>query len=246
MIPFNNDRIILSIFSTFSTFAKAPRPKMTSFEQPQILLLGLAAKSSLDEWFKSLFDCVGKSAQLKRENSIDGAIRYLEDNSPKAILATDEGLAETESRPVLEKVLSYLRNGGMVILGLHFPLDFDVNQFDNFFELFGLPWKLGDYHVEQVQFNPFCTLPSTVVKDSIPSVYLLLARRIMGARQEEKIVIPAPRTKKDSLDSHWRHIDQAQAALAGAKVGNGFLVHAGGVGPEKDSINVILALCGMR
>ena len=113
---------------------------MTSSKRPEILLLSLVFRSFLDDTYSSLIDSLHKSAQLRRAKSPHGATRYLEANNPKAILVTDEGLTETGNRAVLEKVQSYLRNGGLVIFGLHFPNFTRMNLFDKLFnESFGLP-----------------------------------------------------------------------------------------------------------
>ena len=110
-------------------------------KKPEILFLSLVFQSFLDETYSSLIDDLDKHTCLKRAKAAAGAIRYLEANNPKAILVTDEGLTKAKNRPVLDKVVSYLRNGGLVIIGLHFPNFITMDMFDNFFgEAFGLPW----------------------------------------------------------------------------------------------------------
>jgi hypothetical protein len=114
---------------------------MASNERPEILLLSLAFQSFLDQTYLSLIDGLDKGAHLKRAKSANGAIRYLEANNPKAILVTDEGLTARENGVVFEKVKTYIQNGGMAIIGLHFPNFTNMDVFDKFFsEGFGLPW----------------------------------------------------------------------------------------------------------
>ena len=72
-------------------------------EQPEILLLGLALQSFLDQVYSSLIDSIDKVPQLKRAKSSIGAIRYLEANNPKTILVTDKGLTKPTNRAMLEK-----------------------------------------------------------------------------------------------------------------------------------------------
>lgn len=102
-------------------------------EKPEILFLSLAFRSFLDEIYSSLIDDLDRHAHLKRAKAAGGAIRYLEANNPKAILVTDEGLTKAKNRPVLDKVVSYLLNGGLVIIGLHFPSFTAMDVFDKFF-----------------------------------------------------------------------------------------------------------------
>lgn len=219
---------------------------MTSSGQQQVFLLCLAAQSFLDESYKSLFDSLGRAAQLKRAKTVDGAIRYLDNNSPKVILVTDEGLTKTENKPVLEKVQSYLQNGGLVIFGLHFPNFTPMGAFDKFFkEQFGLPWKHGDYCRSNFQLNPSCTLPTMVTKGSFPSTYCMKVLHVKDARPDEKIFVPVSGAMTQSHVFPPDHVDQAQAAVAGAKFGNGFVVYAGDVNPGQKSDQMILTLCGL-
>jgi hypothetical protein len=215
-------------------------------ERSEILLLSLAFQNFLDDTYSSLIDSLDKFTQLKRAKSSNGAIQYLEANNPKAILVTDEGLTETKNRAVLEKVQSYIQNGGLVIFGLHFSNFTRMDVFDKFFdEGFGLPWQHGDYHRATFQFNPSCTLPASVVKESFPSAYSMKVLHVKNAGQHEKIFVPVPEGTTQSLVFPPSHVDEAQAAVVGAKIGDGFLVYSGDVNAEQGSDKVILALCGL-
>jgi hypothetical protein len=66
-------------------------------------------------------------------------IQYLETNNSRSILVTDEGLTTTENRAILDKVVSYVCNSGLVIVRLHFPNFTNIDAFDKFFnETFSL------------------------------------------------------------------------------------------------------------
>ena len=115
-------------------------------DRSEILLLSLSFLSHFDEDYSSLINNLSKSTQLKRATSAIGAIQYLQANNPQSILVTDEGLTMQENRAVLNKVVSYVHNGGLVIIGLHFPNFVNWHDPDKFFNNnFGLPWQLGDY-----------------------------------------------------------------------------------------------------
>ena len=141
---------------------------MTS-QRSEILFLSLAFRDFLDDTYSPLIKTLEESTKLRRAKSSSDAIRYLETSTPKAILVTDEGLTETTNGAVLEKVQSYVKNGGLVIFGLHFPNFTRMDVFDKFWpDGFGLPWQHGDYHRATFRFNPSCTLPVSAVKNSIP------------------------------------------------------------------------------
>lgn len=215
-------------------------------EKPEILFLSLAFRSFLDEIYSSLIDDLDRHAHLKRAKAAGGAIRYLEANNPKAILVTDEGLTKAKNRPVLDKVVSYLLNGGLVIIGLHFPSFTAMDVFDKFFgKAFGLPWVHGDYHRTDFQFNPSSTLPPNVASASLPAPFSMKVLHVKNARPEEKIFIPVPEAMTQSHVFPPSYVDQTQAAVVGAKVRDGYMAYIGDVNGEQGSNKVILSLCGL-
>lgn len=167
-------------------------------------------------------------------------------NNPKAILVTDEGLTKTKNRVVRERVVSYVRDGGLVIFGLHFSNSTRMDVFDTFFnETFDLPWQHGDYHRSEFQLNPSCSLPIGVASNRLPESYSMKVIHVKNARPEEKISVPVANAITQSNVFPPEYVDQAQAAVVGSKVGNGYLVYVGDVNAEEGSDNIILSLCGL-
>lgn len=224
----------------------APLSPAPASEKPEILFLSLAFQSFLDETYSSLIDDLDKHACLKRAKAADGAIRYLEASNPKAIVVTDEGLTKAKNKGMLDKVVSYLWNGGLVIIGLHFPNFTAMDVFDKFFgEAFGLPPVHGDYHRTDFQFNPSSTLPANVASASLPAPFSMKVLHVKNARPEEKIFIPVPEAMTQSHVFPPSYVDQTQSAVVGAKVGDGCVAYVGDVNGEQGSNKVILSLCGL-
>lgn len=220
---------------------------MASANRPDILLLCLAYKDFLDESYASLIDKLADSANVKRAKSAAGAIRYLAENSPKAIIITDEGITEKENEAALQKVHSYIRNGGLAIIGLHFPNFTQMDRFDYLFgRVFNLPWRHGDYHRTTFQVNPSCTLPNGVGLSSMPEPYSMKVLHIKNARPHEKILVPVSDAMTQSHVFPPSYVDQTQAATTGTKIGDGYLVYCGDVNAEVGSDHAILALCGLQ
>lgn len=117
---------------------------MASQAKPDIHLLSLAMQPFLDSSYSALIDQLSLKSSLKRAKSAQGALNYLSTNTPRAIIATDEGLTKSTSALVLEKVLAYVRSGGILIIGLHFPNFVDMDVFNSLFQHLGLPWERGD------------------------------------------------------------------------------------------------------
>ncbi|CZT04072.1 uncharacterized protein RCO7_05669 [Rhynchosporium graminicola] len=219
---------------------------MAPSEQPQILLLCLSFQSFLDQQYASLIDRISQSAQLKRSKTVSGAIRYLDSNTPKAIIATDEGLAKPENAAFIPRLLSYLQNGGVVIFGLHFPNFVTDVMFENLFKgSFDLAWKRGDYQRGTFEVNDFYTLPRGVAPSSLPSAYSMKALHVRDAKPQERILVPVAGSKTQSMVFAPSDVDRSQAAVVGARIGNGYLAYVGDVNGEEESDDVILVLCGL-
>lgn len=98
----------------------------------EILLLSLNAQSFFDQSYDSLINHLSNASSLKRAKTAAGAIRYLGANNPNVIIVTDEGLVLPENRLVLDKLLAYVQNGGLAIVGLHFPNFTPMDKFDKY------------------------------------------------------------------------------------------------------------------
>jgi hypothetical protein len=219
---------------------------MASTELPEILLLGLSFQDAFDKTYAPLIRGLVKSSQLKRIKSAPSALLHLEVNNPKVIIVTDQGLTEPDNAAVLAKVLSYVQSGGLVIIGLHFPDFVDIDAFNKLFtQDFGLPWKRGDYHLADFQFNPNCTLPTSAARDLLPPPYTMKVVHIANARPHEKIFVPVPGGTTLSHVFPPGPTGQEQAAVVCAKMGSGFLAYVGDVNAEDESNDVILSLCGL-
>lgn len=220
---------------------------MASENRPVILLLSLAYQSFLDEIYSSLIDKLSSGSSLKRAKTAAGAIRFLDGHNPKAIIITDEGLTERSNRQVLQKVVAYVKNGGLAIIGLHFPNFVRMDAMENFFSgAFQLPWKRGDYHRTDFELNPSYTLPDGTVSSSLPGPYSMKTLHIKNARPHEKIFIPVSDAETQSHVFGPEYVDQTQAAVTGATIGNGHLVYCGDVNGEAGTDNIILSFCGLQ
>jgi hypothetical protein len=199
-------------------------------DKPTLLLLSLAAEDYFNQQYASLINALNDRTNLKKAKTSVGAIRFLESNIPSAIIVTDHGLTQPANKAVIEKIITYVRAGGLVIVGLHFPQFTNVAAFKSFFRNFGLPWEAADYTSNQFRFNVGCELPKNATPIAI-SPYRMKALHVKNALPREKIIVPVER--------------QAQAAVVGAKVGEGFVVYAGDVNSGDESDRVILSLCGL-
>jgi hypothetical protein len=147
-----------------------------------------------------------------------------------AIIITDQGLTQPANKAVIEKIIDYVRGGGLAIIGLHFTKVTNGTAFKAFFRNFGLPWESADCCSREVRFNVGCELPTGATPLAVKP-YTMKALLIKNALPREKIVVPVE--------------SSAEVAVAGAKVGEGFVIYAGDVEPGENSDTVILSLCGL-
>ncbi|EON66657.1 hypothetical protein W97_05903 [Coniosporium apollinis CBS 100218] len=116
-------------------------------EKPRIFLLSLDNKEWFDEMYSRLINMLAEEATLQRASKPDAALRYLTNNTPQAILATDAGLAEPKHSAVLARVVEYTRRGGIVVFGCMFSSFMSRPKMEAFFrDGWSLPWRYGDYH----------------------------------------------------------------------------------------------------
>ncbi|KAI9889243.1 MAG: hypothetical protein M1814_005692 [Vezdaea aestivalis] len=218
---------------------------MASVDLPTLLLLSLEHSPFIDEMYSPLLNRLSEIARLQRAKSTSAAIRYLEANNPKYILATDVGLVRKDNRAVLKKVVSYVRSGGRLVLGLNFSSGVTGTAFERFFSRsFSLPWKRGDYHRTNFMLSTSSSLPSDVVRDSFPAPFSMKASHVQDAQPHQKIFVPVPGTMTQSHVFSPDFVDQSQAAVVGEKVGDGYLFYIGDVNGEEGSNKIIETLCG--
>ncbi len=71
------------------------------------------------------------------------------------------------------------------------------------------------------------------------------ALHVDKARPEEKIYVPADGARVQSHVFPATPISDSQAAVAGAKIGQGYLFYLGDVNGEEESTQVVLRFCGL-
>ncbi|PYH69404.1 transcription factor Rba50 [Aspergillus vadensis CBS 113365] len=211
-------------------------------KRPEILLLCIAPTDYLGDRVEPLLKRLRECANVKRATTIDEALRGLEAN-PKVVIVADEGVTIPVNRLVVEELEDYMRRGGLAIFGFCFPGFVTKDRFRSLFRVrIGLPWIIGDEERTKFEFNPECTLPAGTEATSLPTLYSMEAVFIKNARPKEKIYIPV----KGAMTERTRPepVDQTQAAVVGAKVGDGYVAYCGDTIPGKQLEQIILALCG--
>ncbi|KAL4923825.1 uncharacterized protein BDV17DRAFT_230737 [Aspergillus undulatus] len=220
---------------------------MAPTDKPHILLLSLSHRDSLVQTYSPLFKRLSEVAVIRHVKTAPVALQVVAETTLKAIIITDEHLTESksESRLVLSIVKDYIQKvGGLVIAGLHFPIHTRYEDFQPFFESFGLPWRCGDCYRTTFQLNPSCALPEGIKPSSLPGPYSMKVLHVKDAKPQENFFVPIPGAVNESLSLASGYMNPDQAAVAGARLGRGYLIYCGDVNGEDGTTQLILALCG--
>ncbi|KUJ09770.1 uncharacterized protein LY89DRAFT_276931 [Mollisia scopiformis] len=169
-----------------------------------------------------------------------GTAREAIDNvvqTPSVVLITDHGIHKEENEEILQRIVSYVRAGGTVVVGFFFPYNTNADQFEAFFEAFGLAWTMGAYTRAECWPNVGCNIENRAVFGNMPSNYHTKAVYVHGAKADEKIYVDPFDLPPDS--------DRTEAIVARAKVGQGWLVYMGDVYFGEEFQDILLKLCGI-
>ncbi|OAX79036.1 hypothetical protein ACJ72_06648 [Emergomyces africanus] len=215
-----------------------------STSESRILLLSLEKKDYFDELYERFLDTLASKAQVQRASKPAGALYYLSSNTPTAIIVTDPGITRPRHSAVLEKVISYARHGGTVILAAHFTSFIGPDKLNEFFYCrWCLPWRYGEYHRTTVHLNQQARLAN---KAGLPASYSQKAIFLKNVPLDAALYLPT----EDSVTESAAFVNTPIADLSltpvvFAAVGEGSLGYVGDVNAEKGSDSVILAMCGL-
>ena len=195
----------------------------------RILFLSLDHQAWSDDDYSYLIDAVTSKAKLVRAKMPETALKYLANNTPRAIFVTDAAITKKKHAAVLRAVVSYVREqGGTLVLGATFSTFVKPADLASFFASnFSLPWKSADYQRTDVRLNERARTMST---HGLPVGYSQKALLLKGVSPDAALYFSG----KDS-----------KTPAAFAPVGSGWLGYLGDVNQEHGTDDVVLAMCGL-
>lgn len=218
--------------------------------KPKILFISLALLSFFDEQYTHLIDIISNTAAIQRVKTRDSALNRIKGkDTPKAILITDAALAnESVNAPVWDAVLDYVRRGGTAIVMGHFSSFVQPDNILPFFRKAGLSWKRSDYHRTDTGLNRSVVVAlddANNIADRLPAQYSQKALMVEGVTDGDIWYAAMRDSMTQSLVfTPENAYKPGQAAVAMARVGEGRLAYLGDVNSERESQDVILAMCG--
>jgi hypothetical protein len=163
------------------------------------------------------------------------ALQYLADTNLKGVLVADEGIIESKNSEVLSSLIGWVNAGGIAVVGSLFPSFITGSEFDRFFDRWGLPWKMGDYHRTTFVLNP-STRQLSSNSANLTTSYSMKAVHLKDVMAEDVLYAPTEDSRVAST------VDLPHVPVAYTRVGDGFLGYVGDVNAEEESTSVILAM----
>ncbi|KAI9820778.1 MAG: hypothetical protein M1827_005149 [Pycnora praestabilis] len=191
--------------------------------------------------YAGLIKTLCDGSRVQRVKTPKTAIRYLNRNTPHAVVITDEGITASKHHRVLDKVLTYVRGGGTLVIGLHFAMLITPGVFNNFFVLdLGLPWTVGMQTRTNFVINTSVLVPEAVFQVPLPTTCNMNALLVKNVPSKDQIFVPVfgPPEKTE--------IDWDQAGVAATRIGVGYVAYIGDINLEWESRQFLGALLGVE
>lgn len=185
---------------------------------------------------------------LKRARTAKGALSYLDKNAsspPDGILITDPGVAEPESKELLDRVVAYARAGGTVVISYCFSSNMRLDHMTGFWkDAWGLPWKTASYHRTELMLNESAsTLRGQVA--ALQKVYSQKALSLKNVDRDHSWYMPMRDSVTQSTVFPPRPVDQDETAVAFAPIDQGFVGYTGDVNMEQGTHMAVMRMFGL-
>ena len=215
-------------------------------QKPTIFLLSLENQPWFDEMYDKLIDALANRAEVKRSSNSDSAVRYLANNSPSAIIITDPGITVESNREALDKLKTYISNGGTAIFGCNFSSFIKPPDMDALWRsTFDVPWQFGDYHRTTVYLNHQAATKLKSSPEHLKPQYSQKAVFLKGVGSADALYLPSAESVTQSHVFPSGPVDKEQTPVVWAKFEKGWIGYIGDVNAEEGSNEVILTMCGL-
>lgn len=148
----------------------------TTARQPFVLHLSLEnlprdSEENFTNNSGSLFWALRDRTRIVEALTPQKALQQLSSPDLAGVLVSDAAITRPIMAAVLEKLVSYTKDGGVVVLAGSFGKNIQENVLNNFFRnTWGLPWRAGTYHA-QWRGGTLATLdPRSAIAASSPSL----------------------------------------------------------------------------
>ncbi|PBK80460.1 hypothetical protein ARMGADRAFT_1003104 [Armillaria gallica] len=197
-----------------------------------ILLISLDNEPFFEDIHKNLLVALRSKRRVVQALSADDAMQSLASPNIAGVFVTDPGIVRKKHKRVLTKLVSYTKDGGLVVFGGLFSSFIRPPEMDKFWSTsWGVSWKMGDYQRKMFHRQE----GNDTVKSSkgLPASYSMKAVHLKGINSAAAVY--------KNRDQHG----ELQAPVVRMKFGAGYLGYLGDVNAEEESTDVVLAMLGL-
>ena len=133
---------------------------------------------------------------------------------------------------VLSSLIEWVNAGGIAVVGSLFPNLTTGTEFNRFFNKWGLPWEMGDYHRTTYALNPSIRHLSGHLANLATS-YNVKAVHLKGVKAEDVLYAPTEDSRVESNVFSPTPVDLSNVPVAYTRIGDGFLGYVGDVNSRK-------------
>ncbi|KAK7037581.1 hypothetical protein VNI00_011073 [Paramarasmius palmivorus] len=220
-----------------------PKPPPT-FSQDFVLLVSLVCEPWFMDMYGEVYSALRKKVHIKQAFTPKTALSYMDSPNLVGIFITDFGIADTKHSQVLQRIVQYTKDGGLVVAAGQFSGNLCGPDDQRFFRAWGLSWKRGSYHRTTFQKNQANELVK--LNPSLPQSYSMKALHMAGIGQEDAVYTSTSDSRLESLvwaPTPITNHDEAPAVQV--RVGRGYFGYIGDVNTEDGTTSVLLAMLGL-
>ncbi|KAL7623196.1 hypothetical protein AAE478_006877 [Parahypoxylon ruwenzoriense] len=172
--------------------------------------------------------------------------KLLDDHpSAQAIWILDCDIVNPFYKVLSKKVVDYVHNGGIAILGGWFSASVNPSDFDRWMEdAWKLPWRYGQYETTTVVFQTSAVGPYDHWCDGLPASYSQKGVFLKNVAPSDSWYASPPGSISESVSGEVPV--KAETSIAFGKVGMGWLGWTGEVSSSLETAAAVRAMMGMN
>ncbi|KNZ77881.1 RNA polymerase II-associated protein 3 [Termitomyces sp. J132] len=220
-----------------STSSSNQKPFTSISKESFLLLLSLEEDDFFATSNAHCLSAIREKVVVSQALTLSTALTKLDDKHLAGVFVTDTGIVKPENKEILPRLLRYVKQGGVVIVGGSFSSFVSASDMDSFFSD---TCKSGAYHRTRFLRNGRHDLVTN--NPSLSSSYSMKALHLGGLALSDPIYLPADNLQ---LQTPLPFNDHTESPVVRRKIGDGYFGYVGDVDAEVETTNVVLAMFGL-
>ncbi|KZP09236.1 hypothetical protein FIBSPDRAFT_242463 [Athelia psychrophila] len=214
---------------------------------PFILLISFMDPDMFNGMHGHFMGALSSKADYAQATTSKDALNILSNRQVSAVYVTDPTMAaaRTPHSALVAKLVEYVKGGGTVVFGGLFSGMIRPDDNDAFFKnVWGLGWKMGNYHRTDFVINPL-THPKFIRGLDVPELYNVKTVHLKGVAAQDVVYAPMDGSYTQSAVFAPQKVYASEVPVAYTQIGGGYLGYHGEVNGEDETTNIILSMLGV-